>query len=246
MEERAVSQIALPGSAAQMDFSPLGLFMHADITVKMVILSLILASVWSWAVIMQKSFRLKLLKSKAVYFEDRFWAGGALDDLYNKINGRPSDPMTAVFCAAVKELRAAAEKSLLGTSAMRASLIQRIERVVNVTIGRELTIVQRHMTFLASVGSTAPFVGLFGTVWGIMNSFTSIAHAQNTSLAVVAPGIAEALFATAIGLLAAIPAVLAYNKFNSEISKYAERLDYFGNDLIATISRNLESMQQGN
>jgi biopolymer transport protein TolQ len=243
MEERAVSQVALPGSAAAMDFSPLGLFMHADITVKMVILTLILASVWSWAVILQKSFRLKLLKAKAVYFEDRFWAGGALDDLYNKINGRPSDPMTAVFCAAVKELRAAAEKSLLGTAAMRASLIQRIERVVNVTIGRELTIVARHMTFLASVGSTAPFVGLFGTVWGIMNSFTSIAHAQNTSLTVVAPGIAEALFATAIGLLAAIPAVLAYNKFNSEISKYAERLDYFGNDLIATISRNLESMQ---
>jgi biopolymer transport protein TolQ len=242
MEERAVSQIALPGSVAQMDFSPLGLFMHADITVKLVILVLIFASIWSWAVILQKSYRLKRLQAKAVYFEDRFWAGGALDDLYNKINGRPSDPMTAVFCAAVKELRAAAEKSLLATPAMRASLIQRIERVVNVTIGRELTLVQRHMTFLASVGSTSPFVGLFGTVWGIMNSFTSIAHAQNTSLTVVAPGIAEALFATAIGLLAAIPAVLAYNKFNSEISKYAERLDYFGNDLIATISRNLESM----
>ncbi|MBI3419821.1 MAG: protein TolQ [Proteobacteria bacterium] len=237
-----ISRIDLPGSVAHMDFSPVGLFMHADIVVKAVILVLLVASIWSWAVILQKSFRLKRLKDKAVYFEDRFWAGGALDDLYNKINGRPNDPMTAVFCAAVKELRSAAEKGLLATAAMRASLLQRIERVVNVTIGRELTNVQRHMTFLASVGSTSPFVGLFGTVWGIMASFTSIAHAQNTSLAVVAPGIAEALFATAIGLLAAIPAVLAYNKYNSEISKYAERLDYFGNDLIATISRNLESM----
>ncbi len=150
--------------------------------------------------------------------------------------------MTAVFCAAVRELRQAAEKSLMATAAMRASLLARIERVVNVTIGRELTNIQRNMTFLASVGSTAPFVGLFGTVWGIMHSFTSIAHAQNTSLTVVAPGIAEALFATAIGLLAAIPAVLAYNKFSSEINKYAERLDHFGNDLLSTISRNLESM----
>jgi biopolymer transport protein TolQ len=242
MEERApITQVALTGSAPPIDFSPLGLFMHADIAVKCVILMLLLASIWSWAVILQKSFRLKRLKAKADYFEDRFWAGGGLDDLYNKINGRPTDPMTAVFVAAVKELRAAAEKGVLGTAAMRASLIQRIERVVNVTIGREFATIQRNMTFLASVGSTAPFVGLFGTVWGIMKSFTSIAHAQNTSLAVVAPGIAEALFATAIGLLAAIPAVLAYNKFNSELSKYAERLDYFGNDLISTISRNLES-----
>lgn len=245
MEENAapaITHVALPGSVAPIDFSPVGLFMHADITVKFVILMLLCASVWSWAVILQKSFRLKRLKAKAVYFEDRFWSGGALEELYNKINGRPSDPMTAVFCAAVKELRTAAEKSLLATAAMRTSLLQRIERVVNVTIGRELTNIQRNMTFLASVGSTSPFVGLFGTVWGIMNSFTSIAHAQNTSLAVVAPGIAEALFATAIGLLAAIPAVLAYNKFSSEISKYAERLDYFGGDLISTISRNLESM----
>ncbi len=241
MEERAVSTLNLPGSAPPMDFSVWGLFMHADIVVKAVIIVLLLASVWSWAVILQKSFRLKRLKEKAVYFEDRFWAGGALDDLYNKIQGRPNDPMTAVFCAAVKELRNAAEKSLLATAPARASLLARIERVVNVTIGRELANVQRNLTFLASVGSTAPFVGLFGTVWGIMNSFTSIAHARNTSLAIVAPGIAEALFATAIGLLAAIPAVLAYNKFNSEINKYAERLEFFGNDLIATISRNLES-----
>src|ERR1700761_3088020 len=191
MEERAVSSVALPGSTASttVDFSPLGLFMHADIVVKMVILLLIFASIWSWAVILQKSFRLKRLKSKATYFEDRFWAGGALDDLYNKINGRPNDPMTAIFCAAVRELRTPPKKSLMAPAAMRASLLQRIERVVNVTTGRELTNIQRNMTFLASVGSTAPFVGLFGTVWGIMHSFTSIARAQNTSLAVVAPGI---------------------------------------------------------
>src|SRR5262249_55016367 len=151
-----------PGSVANVDFSPLGLFMHADIVVKVVIFLLLLASIWSWAVILQKSFRLKRLKAKAIYFEDRFWGSNALDDLYNKINGSPTDPMTAVFCAAVKELRTAAEKGLMAAATMRASLLQRIERVVNVTIGRELTNIQRHMTFLASVGSTAPFVGLFG------------------------------------------------------------------------------------
>lgn len=235
-----VDSVKLAGSVAAHDFSAFGLFMTADIVVKIVMLMLILASVWTWAVILQKSFRLKRLKSRADYFEDRFWAGGTLEALFEKIDGRATDPMTAVFVAAMKELKSAVDKNLLATAAMRSNLLKRVDRVVNVTIGRELASVQRHLTFLASVGSTAPFVGLFGTVWGIMHSFTSIAQSQNTSLAVVAPGIAEALFATAIGLVAAIPAVLAYNKFNSEISKYAERLDFFGSDLISTISRNLE------
>ncbi len=237
-----IDQVKLAGSVAAHDMSAFGLFMQADIVVKLVMLLLIVASICTWAVILQKSFRIARLKSKAVYFEDRFWAGGSLESLFEKIDGVRSDPMTAVFIAAMKELKGAADKNLLATAHMRSGVLKRIERIVNVTIGRELANVQKHMTLLASVGSTAPFVGLFGTVWGIMNSFTSIAHAQNTSLAVVAPGIAEALFATAIGLVAAIPAVLAYNKFNSEISKYAERLDFFGSDLIATISRNLEDM----
>ena len=242
MEPEIIDTVKLAGSVANHDLSAWGLFMQADIIVKLVMLMLLSASVWTWAVILQKSFRLKRLKAKADYFEDRFWAGGSLEALFEKIDGKVNDPLTAVFVAAMRELKTAADKNLLATAAMRTSLLKRIDRVVNVTIGRELANIQKNMTFLASVGSTAPFVGLFGTVWGIMNSFTSIAHSQNTSLAVVAPGIAEALFATTIGLVAAIPAVLAYNKFNSEISKYAERLDFFGSDLIATMSRNLEDM----
>jgi biopolymer transport protein TolQ len=242
MEQQIVDQIKMSGSAAPHDFTPLGLVMHADPIVKLVIIALLFASVWTWAVIFQKAYKLKRLKEKATYFEDRFWSGGSLEALFQKISGKPSDPLTAVFCAAMKEWKTAAEKNLLATAAMRANLLQRIERMVNVTIGRELTLIERRMTWLASVGSVSPFIGLFGTVWGIMDSFTSIANSQNTSLAVVAPGIAEALFATAIGLVAAIPAVLAYNKFNSEITRYAERLDHFGSDVISTMSRNLEDV----
>ena len=242
MEPPIIDTVKLAGSAAHHDLSPIGLFLQADSVVKLVMIILIFASVWSWAIIFQKGSKLDRLKKKALNFEDKFWSGGSLDVLYDNVKDKPHDPMTAVFCAAMKELKSAAEKNLMATAAMRLNLLQRIERLVNVTIGRELTSVERHMTFLASVGSTATFIGLFGTVWGIMNSFTAIAGAQNTSLAVVAPGIAEALFATAIGLVAAIPAVLAYNKFNSEISKYAERLDHFSNDLMTTLSRNLENM----
>ncbi|MBY0428931.1 MAG: protein TolQ [Alphaproteobacteria bacterium] len=242
MEQQIVDQLKLPGSVPHTDMSALGLFMHADGVVKMVILALVFASIWTWAIILQKSTKLKNLKSKAVFFEDRFWAGGSLDTLYDKVNGKPGDPMSSIFVAAMKEWKSAAEKNLMATAAMRTSLLARIERAINGTIGRELTQIEKHMTWLASVGSVSTFVGLFGTVWGIMNSFAAIANSQNTSLAVVAPGIAEALFATAIGLVAAIPAVLAYNKFNSEISRYAERLDFFGNDLLATMSRNLEDM----
>lgn len=242
MEQQIVDQLKLPGSVPHADMSALGLFMHADFVVKLVILVLVFASVWTWAIIFQKSTKLNNLKNKAIFFEDRFWAGGSLDSLFDKISGKIADPMSAIFIAAMKEWKAAAEKNLMATAAMRASLLARIERTINVTIGRELTQIERHMTWLASVGSVATFIGLFGTVWGIMNSFSAIASSQNTSLAVVAPGIAEALFATAIGLVAAIPAVLAYNKFNSEISRYAERLDHFGNDLLAMMSRNLEDM----
>lgn len=242
MEQQIVDQVKLAGSVAKQDLSAFGLFMSADPIVKIVMLMLVLASIWTWAVIFQKAWRLKRLKAKALYFEDRFWAGGPLEVLYEKIDGKASDPMSAVFCAAMREWKAAVEKNLIATAPMRLSLLKRIERLINVTIGREMTTIESKMTWLASVGSVSPFVGLFGTVWGIMNSFTAIAGAQNTSLAVVAPGIAEALFATAIGLVAAIPAVLAYNKFNSEIARYGERLDHFGNDLLSTMSRNLEDM----
>ena len=160
---------------------------------------------WCWAIIFEKSRRLRQLQAAATEFEDNFWSGqGTLEDLYDRIGGRPDDPMESLFAAAMREWRRSAAKGLAGANEMRANLQQRIDRVMQVTMGREMERNERYMTFLASVGSTAPFIGLFGTVWGIMNSFKSIALTKNTSLAVVAPGIAEALFATALGLIAAI------------------------------------------
>src|SRR5579885_970426 len=220
--------------------SILDLVGQADLIVKCVLLILLLASFWSWAVIFDKVMRLRRLSQAAASFEETFWSGGSLDDLYDRVGQRPADPMSAVFAAAMREWRRSAAKGLLGTAVMRASLQQRIERVMNVTVGREMDRVERFMTFLATVGSTAPFVGLFGTVWGIMNSFQSIAASKNTSLAVVAPGIAESLFATALGLVAAIPAVIAYNKLATDFGRYAGRLEAFASEFSAILSRQLD------
>src|SRR5436305_3350680 len=217
---------ALPGSVPD-HLSIFDLFLQSDSIVKLVMLLLLLASFWSWAVIFDKSLRLRRLQQAATSFEETFWSGGSLDDLFDRVGQRPNDPMSSVFAAAMREWRRRASKGLLGTATMRASLQQRIERVMNVTVGREMERVERFMNFLATVGATAPFVGLFGTVWGIMDSFQSIASAKNTSLAVVAPGIAESLFATALGLVAAIPAVIAYNKLSTDFGRYACRLDGF-------------------
>lgn len=219
------------------------LFLHSDIIVQLVLLILVGASFWSWAVIFDKTLRLRRLRQAAASFEETFWSGGSLDDLYDRVGQRPVDPMSAVFAAAMREWRRSASKGLLGTPGMRLSLQQRIERVMNVTVGREMDRVERFMSFLATVGSTAPFVGLFGTVWGIMNAFQSIAAAKNTSLAVVAPGIAEALFATALGLVAAIPAVIAYNKLSSDFGRYASRLEAFAAEFSAILSRQLDERQ---
>ncbi len=219
-----------------------GLFMQADFIVKFVMLLLLSASIWSWAIIIEKLTRLRRLNAQADAFEDTFWSGGSLDQLYDRVGQRPDDPMSATFAAGMREWRHAADRGL--AAGMKASLQQRVERVMSVTIGREMGRAERYMTFLASVGSVAPFIGLFGTVWGIMNSFTSIAASNNTSLAVVAPGIAEALFATAMGLLAAIPAVVAYNKFSTDLGRYAERLEAFSGEFTAILSRHLE--ERGN
>lgn len=219
------------------------LFLQSDSIVKLVMLILLLASFWSWAVIFDKVLRLRRLQRAAASFEDTFWSGGSLDDLYDRVGSRPADPMSAVFGAAMREWRRSAAKGLLGTPGMRSSLQQRIERVMNVTVGREMDRVERFMSFLATVGSTAPFVGLFGTVWGIMNSFQAIAASKNTSLAVVAPGIAEALFATALGLVAAIPAVVAYNKLATDFGRYAGRLEGFATEFSAILSRQLDERQ---
>lgn len=237
-----VNAIQLAGSVTSSDMSLMGLFGHADLIGKIVITGLLIISILTWAIIFDKAFKLSRLKGKATYFEERFWSAGSLDMLYDKIK-RPADPMQAVFVAGMKEWRSAHDKGLFANPSSRNTIQARIDRILQVTIGREMAVVETWMTFLASVGSVAPFIGLFGTVWGIMHSFIGIAQAQNTSLAVVAPGIAEALLATAVGLVAAIPATAAYNKFATEIGRYASRLDNFANDFVATLSRNLEEVR---
>ena len=235
----AVNALQLAGSVSANDMSLMGLFGHADIIGKIVIAGLLMISILTWAVIFDKAIKLRKLKGRAEYFEERFWSAGSLDMLYDKIK-RPADPMQATFVSGMKEWRSAQDKGLFANPASRNNVMSRIDRVLQVTIGREMAMVETWMTFLASVGSVAPFIGLFGTVWGIMHSFIGIAQAQNTSLAVVAPGIAESLLATAVGLVAAIPATTAYNKFSTEIGRYGARLDNFANDFTATLSRNLE------
>lgn len=227
------------GGSISADLSIWGLFLQADLLVQLVMLSLILASFWCWAIIFDKTIRIRRLNRQATRFEELFWSGGALDDLYERIGRRPDDPMAAVFSAAMREwLRSGASP---GARDLRPTLARRIDRVMDIAIGRELGHLERHMTFLASVGSTAPFIGLFGTVWGIMNSFQAIALTRNTSLAVVAPGIAEALFATALGLIAAIPAVVAYNKLSNDFGRYAARLEAFAGEFGAILSRQAEA-----
>ncbi|MEO1190451.1 MAG: protein TolQ [Pseudomonadota bacterium] len=216
------------------------LFLLADVVVKTVMILLVAASFWTWAIIFDKVVRLRRLRSQADRFEDSFWSGGSLEDLYDRMEGRPQDPMSAVFVAAMQEWRRSAATSLAGGETLRARLSERIDRVMNIAIDRESGRLQRYMVFLASVGSSAPFIGLFGTVWGIMNAFTAIAAAENSSLAVVAPGIAEALFATALGLFAAIPAAVGFNKISSDLNQYNQRLETFSDEFGAILSRQVE------
>ncbi len=206
--------------------------------VKLVIFILLLASIWVWAIIIEKNISLRRVNKQAATFEDSFWSGGSLDDLYDREGADPSNPISAVFGAAMSEWRRTLRISGkdIGTTGVK----ERVDRAMNVTIMREMDRLERYMIFLASVGSTAPFIGLFGTVWGIMHSFSAIAAMHNTDLAVVAPGIAEALFATAIGLVAAIPAVLAYNTLSNSLARFAGRLEGFGSEFSAILSRQTE------
>jgi biopolymer transport protein TolQ len=241
METTAVDTAALAGSIGH-DLSMWGLFLQADMVVKIVMILLLLASFWCWAIIFDKLTRLRRLWAQAEEFEETFWSGGSLEDLYDRISNRPGNPMASIFTAAMREWRRSAAKGIAG-SIQKAGLAQRIDRVMQVTLGREMEGLERHMSFLASVGSTAPFIGLFGTVWGIMNSFQAIASSKDTSLAVVAPGIAEALFATALGLVAAIPAVMAYNKISNDLGRYAARLESFSGEFSAILSRQFEEAE---
>jgi biopolymer transport protein TolQ len=201
---------------------------------------LLVASFWSWAIIVDKWLKFGALRRKADRFENVFWSGKSLDDLYQSLGTRADHPFSIVFVAAMREWRRSFESAGSVNQALLPSIKQRIDKVMSVTIGRELTNAERYLGFLATVGSTAPFVGLFGTVWGIMNSFRAIAGSHNTSLDVVAPGIAEALFATALGLLAAIPAVIAYNNLSTTLARYASRLEGFADEFSAILSRQLD------
>ncbi len=220
------------------DLSLITLFLQADIVVKLVMLLLLLASIWVWAIVFEKITSLRRVNRLAAAFEDRFWSGGSLEDLYDQEGVRPTHPMAAVFGAAMGEWRRSSR--VAGADMARGSVRDRIDRAMNVTVTREMERLERWMVFLASVGSIAPFVGLFGTVWGIMHSFSAIAAMHNTNLSVVAPGIAEALFATAIGLVAAIPAVLAYNQISTSLARFATRLEGFGVEFGAILSRQSE------
>ena len=212
------------------------LFWQAGWVVKFVMLGLLCASIWTWAIIVDKLIAYKRMRSALGRFEQIFWSGQSLEELYRTQSARPSHSMAALFVAAMREWK----RSFEGTSRAIGGLQMRIEKVMDVTIAREIERLERRLLVLATVGSAGPFVGLFGTVWGIMTSFQSIAASKNTSLAVVAPGIAEALFATAIGLVAAIPATIFYNKFVAEVNKQAQRLEGFADEFAAILSRQID------
>ena len=214
--------------------------MQADLVVQVVMIVLALSSIWCWAIIINKIRYFRRLRQQAEQFEEAFWSGGSLEELYERVGSTPEHPLAALFVVAMREWTHAAKRGFTSHDGTAHSNLQgRIDRVINVTLAREMESLERHIGFLATVGSTAPFVGLFRTVWGIMNSFQAIAVTKNTSLAVVAPGIAEALLATALGLVAAIPAVVAYNKLSNDLGRYAGRLESFAGEFTTLLSRQL-------
>ena len=218
MEQEIAAQVVGLGGAN--DFSLWQLFIRADFVVKSVIILLLASSIYSWALIFNKYKLFKTINITTSDFEDKFWKARSAESLNSNLPAKTQDPLTQVFKDAMGELIKTKSKS----SAIQSA---RVERILEISTDNQIKKIEKDFTFLATVGSTAPFIGLFGTVWGIMNSFQSIAISRNTSLAIVAPGIAEALFATALGLLAAIPAVVAYNKFNSDSKRYVARIDNF-------------------
>jgi biopolymer transport protein TolQ len=219
------------------DFSIWALFWSADVVVKVVMLGLLAASVWSWAIIVDKAMLYGRAGREMNRFERVFWSGQSLEELYQSMSEKPSIGLGAVFVAAMKEWKRSHEQN----AASYLGVQQRLDKVLDVAINRESEGLEKRLGFLATVGSAAPFIGLFGTVWGIMNAFTSIAASKSTNLAVVAPGIAEALFATALGLVAAIPAVIAYNKLSADSNKLVGRLEGFADEFSTILSRQLEA-----
>tara|TARA_B110000116_G_C16730902_1_gene533682 strand:+ start:447 stop:1127 length:681 start_codon:yes stop_codon:yes gene_type:complete len=226
MEQEVATQVV--GLGGSTDFSLIQLFLRADFIVKAVIIILISASIYSWSLIIDKYKLFKRIEKSTTSFEEKFWKSKSAESFYNSLTNRDKDPVANIFQKAMEELIKTKNKSAAIQSA-------RVSRVIEISADNEIKKIEKSFTFLATVGSTAPFIGLFGTVWGIMNSFQSIAISRNTSLAIVAPGIAEALFATALGLLAAIPAVIAYNKFNSDSKSYSARIENFSKRFLSII-----------
>ena len=226
-----VTTLSSPG-----EVSIFSLFLQAHIVVKLVVLGLIAASIWTWAIIFEKIVLYRRTRSQMDRFEKVFWSGHSLEELHRSLASRTNTAMAALFVAAMREWKRSHETGALSMLGLQ----MRVEKVMDVTIARESARLESRLLFLATVGSSAPFIGLFGTVWGIMTSFQAIAASESTNLAVVAPGIAEALFATALGLLAAIPAVIAYNKLSNDVGKIVTRLEGFADEFSAILSRQLE------
>ena len=224
MEADITSQAV--GLASNTDFSLWSLFIRADFVVNSVILMLIICSIYSWAIIIEKFRLFKKVNSESDEFEENFWKSKSAENFYNSLPANLDNPMALLFKDSMQTLLKVKNKS---------NLNERMSSMLEVNIEKQMVVLEKGFTFLATVGSTAPFIGLFGTVWGIMNSFQSIAISRNTSLAIVAPGIAEALFATALGLLAAIPAVVAYNKYNNDSKKYSQKLENFSKRFLSII-----------
>ena len=225
MEAEIVTQAV--GLGGETDFSLIKLFIRADFVVKSVIVVLIAASIFSWALIVDKYKLFRKINLSSDEFEQKFWKSKSAESFYNNIPANSNDPLANIFKAGMGEM--------LKSKTRSSNQSERVSRILEVSTEREMLTIEKYFTFLATVGSTAPFVGLFGTVWGIMNSFQSIAISRNTSLAIVAPGIAEALFATALGLLAAVPAVVAYNKFNSDAKKYLQKIENFSKRFLSIL-----------
>ena len=225
MEAEIVTQAV--GLGGETDFSLIKLFIRADFVVKSVIVVLIAASIFSWALIVDKYKLFRKINLSSDEFEQKFWKSKSAESFYNNIPANSNDPLANIFKAGMGEM--------LKSKTRSSNQSERVSRILEVSTEREMQTIEKYFTFLATVGSTAPFIGLFGTVWGIMNSFQSIAISRNTSLAIVAPGIAEALFATALGLLAAVPAVVAYNKFNSDAKKYLQKIENFSKRFLSIL-----------
>jgi len=242
MADATIDATQLAGTAPAVDLSLVGMFLQADPLVKFVMLMLFLASFWCWAIIFEKWYVFRNIKARTGKFESDFWSSDALDKFHDKVKKRANHPMAIVFVAAMEEWFRSKGKNIPNIgSTLKPGVRERINQIMQVARNRELERLESGLGFLATTGSAAPFVGLFGTVWGIMNSFHAIALSKNTSLAAVAPGIAEALFATAIGLFAAIPAVIFFNKFSNELGTFAGKLEDFSTEFNTILSRQMEN-----